>query len=63
MRATAALAGHAMNVPGRATTALLRGIYALDEARAARARRRGLWVTMLLVVASVIFLLCALALA
>ena len=62
-RAALALGSVAMNVPGRATTALLRGIYALDEARATRARRRGLFMTMLLVVASVVFLVAALFLA
>lgn len=62
VRAALALGSVAMNVPGRATTALLRGIYALDEARTTRARRRGLWLTMILVVASVIFVLAMIAL-
>jgi hypothetical protein len=57
LRAALALGSAAMNVPGRATNALLRGIYHLDERGVVRARRRALWWTMVLVTFSVLAVL------
>ncbi len=58
-RAVLGLTTHAFRTPGRATSAMLRGLYRLDGAVAAEARARAMRVTM---AASVVLVLAALAL-
>ena len=59
-RAVASLPEHAFRTPGRATGAMLRGLYRLDGDRALQVRRAAMRTTM---AASVVFILAALAIA
>lgn len=60
--AAAELFGLALTVPAKATTALARGAYRLDDERARRVHRRAVAVAMVVTVVSVVGVLFALAL-
>jgi hypothetical protein len=62
-RATAALVPLAVDVPGKAATAFLRGIYKLDEPALGRARRFGTAIAVVASVVSAVIVLVALGLA
>lgn len=61
-KAAGAALSASMHVPGRATTALLQGVYSLSPATALRARKWGTWAALAATIASALFVIIAVGL-